>query len=110
MGHGARTHPESQVSRRLLVRPEAEAEMADAFDWYEDRVSGLGSDFLLNVEAVIHAILRDPQQFPRVHRVVRRALTRRFPSEVFFVEDDERVVVLSVFHAKRNPKQWQQRI
>jgi len=29
---------------------------------------------------------------------------------VFFVEDDERVVVLSVFHAKRNPKRWQERI
>ena len=38
------------------------------------------------------------------------ALTRRFPYEVFFLEDDERVVVLSVFHAKRNPKRWQERI
>jgi plasmid stabilization system protein ParE len=98
------------VSRRLIVRPEAEAEMADAFDWYEDRVPGLGSQFLLCVDAVFSAILRSPQQFPRVHRVVRRSLTRRFPYEVFFVEDDERVVVLSVFHAKRNPKRWQERI
>ncbi len=84
--------------------------MADAFDWYEDRVRGLGSQFLLCVDAVFSAILRSPQQFPRVHRVVRRTLTRRFPYEVFFVEDDERVVVLSVFHAKRNPKRWQERI
>lgn len=98
------------MSRRLIVRPEAEAEMADAFDWYEDRVRGLGSQFLLCVDAVFSAILRSPQQFPRVHRVVRRTLTRRFPYEVFFVEDDERVVVLSVFHAKRNPKRWQERI
>jgi toxin ParE1/3/4 len=98
------------VSRRLIVRPEAEAEMADAFDWYEDRVRGLGSQFLLCVDAVFSAILRSPQQFPRVHRVVRRALTRRFPYEAFSVEDDERVVVLSVFHAKRNPKRWQERI
>jgi hypothetical protein len=29
---------ESRVkTRRLIIRPEAEAEMADAFDWYEDR-------------------------------------------------------------------------
>ncbi len=82
----------------------------DAFDWYEDRVSGLGSEFLLCVDAVFNAILRSPEQFPRVHRIVRRALTRRFPYEVFFVEDNERVVVLSVFHARRNPKHWQERI
>jgi len=98
------------MSRRLIVRPEAEAEMVDAFDWYEDRVPGLGSEFLLCVDAVFNTILRNPQQFPHIHRIVRRALVRRFPYEVFFVEDDERVVVLSVFHAKRNPKRWQERI
>ena len=98
------------MSRRLIIRPEAEAEMAEAFDWYEHRVSGLGCDFLLSVDAVMHAILRHPQHFPRVHRIVRRALVRRFPYEVFFVDDDERIVVLSVFHAKRNPKRWQERI
>lgn len=96
--------------RRLVVRPEAEQELAAAFEWYEDRSSGLGSEFLLCADAVFSAILRTPQQFPRIHRIVRRALTRRFPYEVFFVEDDKRVVVLSVFHAKRNPKRWQERI
>jgi len=107
MGNGAGTDQEQTMSRRLIVRPEAEAEMSNAFDWYEDRVSGLGSEFLLCVDAVFNTILRKPQQFPHIHRIVRRALVRRFPYEVFFVEDDERVVVLSVFHAKRNPKSWQ---
>jgi len=98
------------MTRRLIIRPEAEAEMADAFDWYEDRVPGLGADFMLCLDAVFSAIVRSPQTFPRVHRIVRRALTRRFPYEVFFVEDTERIVVLSVFHAKRNPKRWEERI
>ncbi len=98
------------MSRRLIVRPEAEAEMADAFDWYEDRVPGLGSEFLLCVDAAFSAIVRSPQRYSQVHKVVRRALTRRFPYEIFFVVDNERVVVLSVFHAKRNPRRWQERI
>ena len=97
------------MSRRLIIRPEAEEEIYDAFGWYEDRVSGLGLNFLLCVDAVFNAILRNPQQFPRVHRTIRRALTRKFPFEVFFVEDDQRVVVLSVFHVKRNPESWQER-
>ncbi|MBS3820456.1 MAG: type II toxin-antitoxin system RelE/ParE family toxin [Planctomycetes bacterium] len=97
------------MSRRFIVRPEAEAEMTDAFDWYEGRVGGLGSELLLCVDAVFSAILRSPQQFPRVHKIVRRTLTRRFPYEVLFVEDDERIGVLSVFHAKRNPKRWRER-
>ncbi len=98
------------MTRRLIIRPEAEAEMGDAFDWYEERFSGLGSEFLMCLDAVFSAIVRSPQQFPLVHRVVRRALTRRFPYEVLFVENKERIVVLSVFHAKRNPKRWQERV
>jgi plasmid stabilization system protein ParE len=98
------------MSRRLIVRPEAEAEMTDAFDWYEDRVPGLGSEFLLCVDAVFNAIQRTPQNYPCVHKTARRALSRRFPYEIIFVEDNERVVVLSVFHAKRNPKRWRERI
>lgn len=97
------------MTRRLIIRPEAEAEIAEAFAWYEERVSGLGSDFLLCVDAVFHAILHSPRQYPRVHHIVRRALTRKFPHAVFFFEDDERVVVLAVFHAKRDPKSWQER-
>lgn len=78
--------------------------MIDAFDWYEDRVPGIGSEFLLCVDAVFNAIVRASQRYPHIHKIVRRALTRRFPYEVFIVEGDERVVVLSVFHAKTQPK------
>jgi plasmid stabilization system protein ParE len=97
------------VTLELLIRPEAEAEMVEAFDWYEERVPGLGSDFLLNVDAAFQAILRNPQQYPMLHRNLRRALIRRFPYQVFFMAEDHRITVLAVFHAKRSPKHWRGR-
>lgn len=51
------------MSRRLIVRPEAEEEMAEAFDWYEDQVPGLGSDFILCLDAIFCAILRSPRHW-----------------------------------------------
>ncbi len=97
------------MNRKLVIRPEAEKEMTEAFEWYENSVDGLGYEFLLCVEAVFQSIRRSPQQYRRVHTKVRRALTRRFPYEVYFVETEESVNVLAVFHAKRNPKRWQER-
>jgi plasmid stabilization system protein ParE len=94
------------VTRELVVRPEAETEIREAFEWYERRVSGLGSDFLLNVDASLHSILRNPQQFPVIHKDLRRALIRRFPHQIFFLLETHRIVVLAVFHAKRSPKRW----
>ncbi len=36
---------------KLIVRPEAEDDLSEAFMWYESRREGLGFDFLLQVDA-----------------------------------------------------------
>lgn len=97
------------MSRELIVRSVAEAELAEAFDWYEDRVTGLGSDFLLSVDAVLNAIARNPQQYQIIHKTIHRALTKRFPYEILFIVEEKRIVVLAIFHAKRDPRHWQDR-
>jgi plasmid stabilization system protein ParE len=97
------------MSRPLIVRPEAGAEMTGAFDWYEDRAPGLGHDFLRQVDAVFLAIARNPRQFPVVHRGIRRALTRRFPYQVLYVESEDQATVLAVFHVRRDPAHWRKR-
>ena len=98
------------MSLELIIRPEAETEMIDAFDWYEKRAKGLGSEFLLAIDAAFQGILRHPRQYPVIYKTVRRALSRRFPHGVFFIPEEDRVVVIAVFHTNRNPKHWQKRI
>jgi plasmid stabilization system protein ParE len=98
------------MTRQLIIRPEAEADIAEAFSWYEARVSGLGSVFLRVPDAAFNSILRNHDVYPEVHRNVRRALTRRFPFAVFFVVEETRIVVLSAFHVKRNPQEWEKRV
>jgi len=98
------------MKRRLIIRPEAEAELAEAFDWYERRVPGLGVDFLAAVDTALDSVLSHPLEHPVVYRVVRRALTRRFPYQVLFVAEEETVVVIAVFHGARNPRTWQNRL
>ena len=69
------------MKKPLIVRPEAEVDLAEAYQWYEQQVHGLGAQFLLCVDAVMASIERNPQLFPVVHKgVIRRALTRRFPA------------------------------
>ena len=97
------------MRRELVIRPEAEAELAEAFGWYEQQNPGLGAEFLRSADAALQSILRAPQQYPRVHKAIRRALVRRFPYGVFFIEEGDRIVVLAVFHARRNPKHWRDR-
>ena len=98
------------MNRKLIIRPEAEADLAEAFEWYETRVTGLGLEFIRTVDSLFNSIIRNPQAYPVVYKTARRALTRKFPYEVFFMVDADRVVILAVFHARRSPQRWQERI
>jgi toxin ParE1/3/4 len=97
------------MSLSVAIRPEAEADLAEAYGWYEGCRKGLGDEFLLSVEALLDSIQRFPQSYPAVHKQVRRALLRRFPYGIFYLVEEETIAVLAVFHASRDPKRWQER-
>ena len=76
---------------------------------YENQRQGLGADLLLTVEATLEAIRRRPEMYPLAYREVRRALLKRFPYGIYFIVNGNKVAVIAVFHARRNPQVWQQR-
>lgn len=98
------------MTRDLIIRPEAEADLADAYTWYDRQRTGLGIDLIREVDRKLDDLQSLPESFPIVYRDVRRALTKRFPYGIYFVVDDTRIVVIAILHAKRNPKTWQRRI
>jgi hypothetical protein len=47
----------------MIIRPEAEADLANARNWYEQQRAGLGAEFLLCVEEVLERIGRTPEMY-----------------------------------------------
>ena len=99
----------TEDTKQIIVRPEAEADIGDAYKWYESQRKGLGESFLLCIEESLARISRKPSIYRLVHENVRRILIHRFPFGIFFVEEDDRVVIIAVLHARRNPKAWKKR-
>ena len=54
-------------------------EVSQAAEFYEERVAGLGADFLDEVDAAIDRILQFPEAWGRLGRNYRRCSLRRFP-------------------------------
>jgi len=48
----------------LVIAPEAELEIAEAYVWYEGRRVGLGEEFLSSVDACLKASGVDPRFTP----------------------------------------------
>jgi plasmid stabilization system protein ParE len=82
---------------KLVIAPEAELDIAEAYVWYERRRIGLGEEFLTSVDASIVGIRRQPEIYPLIHETYRRSLVRRFPYAVFFEYAEPTVTVYSVF-------------
>ena len=97
------------MTLRLVFRPQARVEIRAAEEWYEDRLPGLGLEFVRAVDAALTAIQRFPAAYPVVHGATRQAVLRRFPYSVLFVSEPETIVILACFHQRREPRIWRSR-
>jgi len=89
------------MAAELIIAPEAQQDVDEAYCWYEDRRPGLGEEFLGCVDACIQA---------KVHEEYRRALLRRFPYAIFYEYAGGKVIVYGTFHTSRDPKKWHSRL
>lgn len=87
----------------------ARHEFEKAALWYEERRPGLGLEFAAEINSAINLMAENPERFPVMHRDIRCVRARRFPYSVFFRPESRRIVVLAVFHARRDPSVWKQR-
>lgn len=94
------------MSFRVKIEPEAEAEIIEAFNWYETQSPGLGGEFLRAVKQAEAIIARNPYLYQVHYRAVRRGYLRRFPYALHYLNDGEDVSVISCYHFRRDPGQW----
>lgn len=94
---------------KLVFRPEAAADLERGYIWYEDQRAGLGEELAAAVWQTIESVLANPRQYPIHRRQTRRAQVRRFPYTVLYRIAEGAVVVLGIFHARSNPKEWDSR-
>jgi plasmid stabilization system protein ParE len=93
----------------VVLSIEAEADLDQAAQWYEQRSARLGADLVTKVHDILVRIGDNPELYPKVHHDIRRALVRRFPYGVFYRVSVSGVEVVGIFHDRRDPSTWQDR-
>jgi plasmid stabilization system protein ParE len=106
----SRKNPGRPLSFPVILRDEAEADMAEAALWYERRSLGLGAEFVRSVDACLALVSRQPTLFPVIHREARMALARRFPYLIIYRVFPDFISVVAVIHGKRHPRRWKSRL
>ena len=94
------------MPRPVLTTPEADADIEDAFGWYETHAPGLGSDFLAELAVTFSSLEEFPEAHPKIRGETRRAVIHRFPYGVFYIAGPDLTSVTGVLHFRRDPRAW----
>lgn len=87
----------------------ASSEFIEASAWYETKRIGLALEFMAEIDRCVSLASIQPLQFAVVREDIRRVVANRFPYSVYFRAEQNRIVVLAVFHGSRDPAIWQAR-
>ena len=88
----------------------AQEETTAAACYYQTQSTGLGTEFLAEVERAIAAIASRPKAAPKVKQNIRRRLLKRFPFGILYVATVDEIVIVAVMHLRRRPGYWQDRL
>lgn len=89
------------MSWRVIIRPDAEADLQNARSWYESQRTGLGDELLVEVRNAVRLLEEQPERRPVYYNGFRRLITRRFPYKIFYRVEGDCVIVFRILHAKR---------
>jgi mRNA-degrading endonuclease RelE of RelBE toxin-antitoxin system len=93
----------------IVFHTDAAEEMQAAAAYYEERVSGLGDEFLDEIEQGLHRIRQFPLLWSIYEGEYRRYLLKRFPYGLIYRLTPDRIFIIAVAHLHREPGYWKTR-
>ena len=93
----------------LKFTEEALLDYKEAYNWYSNIEKSLGNSFEKEIKITLEKIETNSDIYPIVEGQTRRVITNRFPYGVFFLVDNNQIIITAVLHHRRNPEKWKQR-
>ena len=93
----------------IVVLPDAEADMREAFLWYFDKSPLAADAFGTEVDDAIDGLEETAGDWPKDEDGVRFYHLKHFPYTLRYEIDGNEVTVLAVAHQRRKPGFWERR-
>jgi len=95
---------------RYAFHPDAQKELRNAIDYYEDCRSELGLEFAKEVYSTIQRIINFPLAWSSFSKNTKRCLTNRFPFAVVYQIVGEETIIIAIMQLNRKPGYWENRV
>ncbi len=94
------------MSYAVVFKESVADEIGDTKKWYKLKKAGLGSILMLSIEDTLKILAKNPFQYMRVYKDIRRAIVNPFPYNLFYrIDEDAKLVEIIAFrHQARDSK------
>ncbi|HEX6189541.1 MAG TPA: type II toxin-antitoxin system RelE/ParE family toxin [Pyrinomonadaceae bacterium] len=88
----------------------ANEELSEAAKFYEAHSTGLGSDYLNEVQHAIDLVCEFPELGQAIDQRLRRVVLHRFPFSLIYSVETDGIVIMALAHQRRRPGYWKSRV
>jgi len=89
---------------RVRLHPKAEEDLTKILNYYYEIDEKLETKFLKYLEFGFDKIVKFPNLYPYENEVVQKVIVEKFPYIILYEQYEEIIMVLAIFHTKREPK------
>ena len=93
----------------VIIQPEAEADLDEAFEYLENIKPNLGFGLLAEVSDIIGLLEDNPYLFQIIEGQKRRVVVKRFKYNLFYKIKGDYVYILAILHGGKSSKWWKTR-
>ena len=88
----------------IKLHPDAEEDLEKALRHYFEIDIALEIKFLKYLELTFEKIVQSPQLYPYENASTQKTLIEKFPYVVLYEKYEDIIMILAIFHTKRNPE------
>lgn len=93
----------------VLLCSAAELEYTNAFCWYAERRPDAALEFESEFDHSIREISSNHTRFPKCDDRHRFFLMRKYPFQIIYRVQNDRLIVIAIAHTSREPNYWANR-
>ena len=94
----------------VKLHPKAEEGLENALNYYYEIDEKIEAKFLKYLDSTFDKILKFTNLYPYENKVAQKVLVENFPYIVLYEQNEETIMVLAIFHTKRNPQTLTDRV
>lgn len=88
----------------------AEKELEEGIEYYNAQRSGLGFEFLDQVQSAVARIKQYPDAWQQLSHRTRRCLIKQFPYGIIYQIRANEILIAAIPHLHRKPDYWANRL